>query len=375
MFRARGGSTGVNGAGTRRARRFASLLLLVGLLWLGSRASTADNLRRSSEGEYASQIYRGVAEGARAFIHHDAHRARDRGPYERPSILLLGDSLVQRGYEPGGWVSRLANEYARTADVVLRGYAGYNTRWIRQLMTDRPGLFPDPKHVALVIVLLVRSHPSPRAFASSRPVPRARVSESSRIHSSRLAPLTRPSRAPLSAPQGANDAARPEGHKSHYAVPAAEYEANLRWIVERYSIGPDGAAVVLCTPPPVDEDERRRRTVDVKGMPASLLDRSSRHTASYAMVAREVGRTSGVPVADLHAAFAESGRDWEGRLLSDGLHFAAEGHELAFDVVSRAVPERARSAALGYDARAHEEVVGANNTDDWHGHLAEMGVA
>lgn len=145
--------------------------------------------------------------------------------------------------------------------------------------------------------------------------------------------------------------------------------------MERYSIGPDGAAVVLCTPPPVDEDERRRRTVDVKGMPASLLDRSSRHTASYAMVAREVGRTSGVPVADLHAAFAESGRDWEGRLLSDGLHFAAEGHELAFDVVSRAVPERARSAALGYDARAHEEVVGANNTDDWRGHLAEMGVA
>ena len=172
MFRARGGSTGVNGAGTRRARRFASLLLLVGLLWLGSRASTADSLRRSSEGEYASQIYRGVAEGARAFIHHDAHRARDRGPYERPSILLLGDSLVQRGYEPGGWVSRLANEYARTADVVLRGYAGYNTRWIRQLMTDRPGLFPDPKHVALVIVLLVRSHPSPsrvREFASRSP--------------------------------------------------------------------------------------------------------------------------------------------------------------------------------------------------------------
>ena len=36
---------------------------------------------------------------------------------------------------------------------------------------------------------------------------------------------------------------------------------------------------------------------------------------------------------------------------------------------------RARSAALGYDARTHEDVVGANNTDDWHGHLAEMGVA
>ena len=90
----------MNGAGTRRARRFASLLLLVGLLWLGSRASTADNPRRSSEGEYASQIYRGVAEGARAFIHHDAHRARDRGPYERPSILLLGDSPCNADTNP-----------------------------------------------------------------------------------------------------------------------------------------------------------------------------------------------------------------------------------------------------------------------------------
>ena len=88
-----------------------------------------------------------------------------------------------------------------------------------------------------------------------------------------------------------------------------------------------------------------------------------------------MGERRGCPWRICTRRLQESGRDWEGRLLSDGLHFAAEGHELAFDVVSRAVPERARSAALGYDARAHEEVVGANNTDDWHGHLAEMGVA
>ena len=365
----------MNGAGTRRARRFASLLLLVGLLWLGSRASTADNLRRSSEGEYASQIYRGVAEGARAFIHHDAHRARDRGPYERPSILLLGDSLVQRGYEPGGWVSRLANEYARTADVVLRGYAGYNTRWIRQLMTDRPGLFPDPKHVALVIVLLVRSHPSPsrvREFASRS---RTRVSESSRIHSSLLAPLTRPSRAPLSAPQGANDAARPEGHKSHYAPSPRR---STRQICDGSWSGTRSAP----TAPPSSCARRRQSTrMSAGGEPWTsracrrlcwIVRRGTRRRTRWWRV--RLGERRGCPWRICTRRLQNrDGR--EGRLLSDGLHFAAEGHELAFDVVSRAVPERARSAALGYDARAHEEVVGANNTDDWHGHLAEMGVA
>jgi lysophospholipase L1-like esterase len=44
----------------------------------------------------------------------------------RPSIILFGDSITQQGFS--GWVSRLSDAYTRRADVLNRGYSGYNTR-------------------------------------------------------------------------------------------------------------------------------------------------------------------------------------------------------------------------------------------------------
>ena len=76
----------------------------------------------------------------------------------------------------------MTHDYARSADVVLRGYSGYNTRWVKDLMRRQPALFPPAQHVALVVILL-----------------------------------------------GANDASRAEGHKTHYGVPIPEYKRNLRW--------------------------------------------------------------------------------------------------------------------------------------------------
>jgi hypothetical protein len=70
-------------------------------------------------------------------------------------VLLVGDSLVQRSFEPGGWGARLAHDYARSADVLLRGFSGYNTAWVVDLMHRQPGLFPPPQHVVLLVVLLV----------------------------------------------------------------------------------------------------------------------------------------------------------------------------------------------------------------------------
>lgn len=49
----------------------------------------------------------------------------------RPVILLFGDSLTQLGFgENGGvgWASLVASAYIRRADVLNRGFSGYNTR-------------------------------------------------------------------------------------------------------------------------------------------------------------------------------------------------------------------------------------------------------
>jgi lysophospholipase L1-like esterase len=241
-------------------------------------------------------------------------------------VLVVGDSLVQRGFETNGWVASLARAYARVADVINRGYSGYNTRWVRDLMTDDPGLFPPRRDVALAVILL-----------------------------------------------GANDAARPEGRKSRYATRVEEYEENLRWIVSRFVSEADETSytrVVLCTPPPIDEEERLRITTEQRGMPADLLDRDAERAAAYADAARRVGENTRVAVADLHAAFLAKGRGWEKALLSDGLHFNQQGQALAFETVFDAIPPEVRPGSMRMDAPTHDALVG-NATDDWHGHLRD----
>lgn len=48
----------------------------------------------------------------------------------RPVVLLFGDSLTERCFEPdGGWGAALAHHFGRKADVLSRGFAGYNSRW------------------------------------------------------------------------------------------------------------------------------------------------------------------------------------------------------------------------------------------------------
>jgi lysophospholipase L1-like esterase len=53
----------------------------------------------------------------------------------RPLILLVGDSLTQQGYGVNGgtgWASMLANAFSTRADVLNRGFSGYNSRLICQ---------------------------------------------------------------------------------------------------------------------------------------------------------------------------------------------------------------------------------------------------
>lgn len=154
-----------------------------------SSSPSASHAQSASE-EYAQEIYRRLGKGAQAMGYTAGGSAGRRsggevggghgrpGRYVRPVVLLIGDSLVQRSFEPGGWGSRFAHEYARSADVVLRGYSGYNTRWVKDLMRRQPTLFPPAQHVALVVILLVREKAQPVSFPPNFVFvlsPRARV--------------------------------------------------------------------------------------------------------------------------------------------------------------------------------------------------------
>ena len=132
----------------------------------------------------------------------------------RPQFVLFGDSITQQGFQVGGWVSRFAATYERTADIVSRGFSGYNTRWVLPLL---PTIFPEGGAApALVTVLL-------GANDAARPPPVPGL------------PLT-----------GANGL--PFAGRQH--VPLDEYRANLMEIVACIrKCGGGGARVLLITPP------------------------------------------------------------------------------------------------------------------------------
>lgn len=149
-------------------------------------------------------------------------------------ILLVGDSLTQQGCQRGGWVSDLAERYVRRADVLNRGFSGYNTRWILACM-DRVTEGIDRACFATVWL-------------------------------------------------GANDAALADGPASSQHVPVKEYRRSLRDIVEHVRRVADH--VILMTPPPVD-DSVRADQMHERGLGRSP-DRTDMATAVYAKACAQV---------------------------------------------------------------------------------------
>jgi hypothetical protein len=107
----------------------------------------------------------------------------------RPSIVLFGDSITEEAFGEGGWGASLANHYSRSADVVLRGYSGYNPRWAAGVATRAVASIAGP--VSAVAVFF-----------------------------------------------GANDAALPDRASALQHVPLAEYKDNLRAICALLKVKP-----------------------------------------------------------------------------------------------------------------------------------------
>ncbi|XP_021650672.2 GDSL esterase/lipase At5g62930 isoform X2 [Hevea brasiliensis] len=69
----------------------------------------------------------------------------------RPQIVLFGDSITEQSFRSGSWGASLADTYSRKADVLVRGYGGYNTRWALFLLHH---LFPIECSPTILIVLI-----------------------------------------------------------------------------------------------------------------------------------------------------------------------------------------------------------------------------
>lgn len=221
----------------------------------------------------------------------------------RPKIYLFGDSITEGSFGDGGWGASLANHFARTADVVLRGYSGYNTRWALKVFDK---VFPPEKEAA---------------------------------HGGDPAAIT--------VFFGANDACLPDRCSAFQHVPIDEYKLNLHSIVSSLQKRWPSTHILLITPPPIDEAARLLHpyTENMLGLP----ERTNEAAGSYAEACIAVAGECGIPVVNLWAKMQQF-PDWHKAYLSDGLHLTQAGNQIVFqEVIARLREEGLSQESLPVD--------------------------
>jgi len=197
-------------------------------------------------------------------------------PIGRAQIVLFGDSITENSFQSGGWGAALAQHYSRRADVLPRGFTGYNSRWAHRYATR---IFPGPRQdfsrLRLVIVFF-----------------------------------------------GTNDAALSDVCPD-YHVTLEEYERNLASIVESIRDRYPACPVLVISPGAVCNGAC---TLSVDGE----LEHTNEEAGKYADVAVAAATALGVPVLNLYAAMQSSSSGVE-PLLCDGLHLSALGSQLLFE--------------------------------------------
>lgn len=233
----------------------------------------------------------------------------------RPQIVLFGDSITEQSFRSGGWGAALADTYSRKADVMVRGYGGYNTRWALFLLHH---LFP-------------------------------------------LSSTTPPAAATIFF--GANDAALLGRNSDRQHVPVEEYKENLRKIVSHLKECSPTMLIVLITPPPISEEGRREFAQSVYGEKTmELPERTNEVTGVYAKKCLELAKELGLPSIDLWSKMQEI-EGWQKKLLSDGLHLTAEGNAVVHQEVVRVFNEAWFSAPEMPHDFPHHSVIDGNYPD------------
>ncbi|GLT65476.1 hypothetical protein SLA2020_379080 [Shorea laevis] len=231
----------------------------------------------------------------------------------RPQIVLFGDSITEQSFRTGGWGAALADTYSRKADVLVRGYGGYNTRWALFLLQHLFPLGAAKPPVATTIFF------------------------------------------------GANDAALLGRTSEHQHVPVEEYKENIRRIVNHLKECSPTMLVVLITPPPVDEEGRMKFARSMYGDKAMKLpERTNEMAGVYANQCVELAKDMGLRSINLWSKMQET-EGWEKKYLSDGLHLTPDGNGVVFQEVIRVFNEAWLSAAeMPYDFPHHSEIDGKN---------------
>ncbi|KAJ3706517.1 hypothetical protein LUZ61_010222 [Rhynchospora tenuis] len=193
------------------------------------------------------------------------------GP-ERPVIVLFGSSIVQYSFSNGGWGSILADIYARKADVIIRGYLGWNSRRAVQVLDK---VFPKDALVQPSLVIVY--------FGGN---------DSMGAHQSGLGPH----------------------------VPLTEYIENMKKIALHLKSLSEKTRIIFLGCPPLNEEMLRNQTSTV----LSKLVRTNKACKEYSDACGEICEEMDIKFVDLFKSM-QKGDDWATACFTDGVHLSEEG--------------------------------------------------
>ncbi|CAN1174800.1 GDSL esterase/lipase CPRD49, partial [Linum perenne] len=214
------------------------------------------------------------------------------GP-SRPQFVLFGSSIVQLSYGNGGWGSALSEIYSRSADVILRGYYGWNSRRAVQVLDK---IFPKDaaEQPSLVIVYF-----------------------------------------------GGNDSMGPHSSGLGPHVPLPEYVDNMKKICLHLKSLSDTTRVIVLSTPPVDEARVRSN----KSEYLSEIVRTNELCGQYSEACIKLCKELDLKVVDLFSAL-QTRSDWTTACFTDGIHLSAEGSKIVVKEILKVLKEAEWSPSL-----------------------------
>ncbi|XP_022145517.1 GDSL esterase/lipase At2g38180-like [Momordica charantia] len=216
-------------------------------------------------------------------------RTKMVGPV-RPKFVIFGSSIVQFSFDDKGWGADIANLYARQADVILRGYAGWSSDQALKVVDK---VFPKDSTIqpALVIVYF-----------------------------------------------GGNDASI----NFPNSVPLDRFTDNMTKIVDHIKCLSTTTRSIFLTPPPINSEQLKQL------MPGLEKLRTMENLELYADALIDICKKLGVEYVDLFRAI-QNKEDWL-TFFRDGVHFNEKGSRAAFDEIKNMINKKNWTPNL--DARA-----------------------
>ncbi|XP_004492445.1 GDSL esterase/lipase WDL1-like [Cicer arietinum] len=202
----------------------------------------------------------------------------------RPQFVLFGSSIVQHSYYEG-WGATISHLYARKVDVILRGYAAWNSRRALQIVDK---IFPKnaTEQPALVIVYF-----------------------------------------------GGNDSYRPYPSGVGPHVPLEEYIENMRKIAIHIKSLSETTRIIFLSPPPINEAQISNNINEF-----GQLIRTNEACRIYSEACLEMCREENIKAIDMWSLI-QTRDDWRDVCFIDGVHLSIEGSKIVSDEILKVINE------------------------------------